>query len=102
MRIPLILPAMALCVSSALAGDSWPGFRGPSADGRSDARGIPTTWSETENIRWKAAVHGRGHSSPVVLGNQVWVTTADEVMGGKKPNPQKGAPPANPIQEVSL
>lgn len=102
MHARFILPAMALCVSSAFAGDAWPGFRGPSADGRSDAKDLPTTWSETENIRWKAAIHGRGHSSPVVLGNQVWVTTADEVMGEKKPNTQKGAPPSNPIQEVSL
>ena len=102
MRTRLILPVMALCFSSAFAGDSWPGFRGPSADGRSDATNVPTAWSESENIGWKTAIHGRGHSSPVVLGNQVWVTTADEVRGEKKPAAKKGAPPANPIQEVSL
>lgn len=102
-----LLPLIALLTLSALAlaapdkSGSWPGFRGPTADGRSTARGLPTNWSETENIRWKAAIHGRGHSSPVVLGNQVWVTTADEKPGEKKP-PMRGAPPSNPVQEVSF
>src|SRR5262245_56191827 len=96
MSLRLILPAFALCASATLAGDSWPGFRGPGSDGRSDAKALPTNWSETENVIWKTAVHGRGHSSPVVLGNQVWVTTADEVMGEKNGKTPKGAP-ANPV-----
>jgi len=98
----LALPLFALFGSAALAGDSWPGYRGPSADGRSDSRGLPTTWSETENVRWKTAIHGRGHSSPIVLDKQVWVTTADEVAGEKTGPPMKGAPPANPVKEVAL
>jgi outer membrane protein assembly factor BamB len=102
MRTPLTLPALALCAAAALAGDSWPSFRGPTADGRSDSRNVPTTWSETENVRWKTRVHGKGHSSPVVLGNQVWVTTADEVAAEKGPPPKKGDPPPNPVKEVSL
>lgn len=102
MRTPLTLPALVLCAAAGLAGESWPGFRGPTADGRSDCKNVPTTWSETENVRWKTRVHGKGHSSPVVLGNQVWVTTADEVAAGKGPPPKKGDPPANPVKEVSL
>lgn len=84
-----------------MSGDSWPGFRGPTADGRSDSRNIPINWSEKENISWKTAIHGKGWSSPVVLGKQVWITTADEVMGEKTPM-KKGAPPANPVKEVSF
>ena len=102
MRTRLFLPLVAVWASSAFAGDSWPGFRGPGADGHSDAKNLPLTWSETENVRWKTAIHGRGHSSPVVLGNQVWVTTADELMGEKEGLAKRGAPPPNPVKEVSF
>jgi len=54
----------------------WPQFRGPDGNGLSTSAGIPLTWSETKNVRWKTAIHGRAWSSPVVLGGQVWVTTA--------------------------
>lgn len=60
------------------AGENWPCFRGPTADGRSDSSDLPTTWSETENIAWKTPVHGRGWSSPVIWGKQIWLTTATE------------------------
>jgi len=56
--------------------DQWPDFRGPSGDGISRAAGVPLKWSETENVKWKTAIHGQAWSSPVVWGNQVWVTTA--------------------------
>jgi outer membrane protein assembly factor BamB len=64
-----------LCVS-ARAGDSWPQFRGPNGDGKSDATDLPVTFSETENLRWKTPIHDKGWSSPVVLGDQIWLTTA--------------------------
>ncbi|OQB43285.1 MAG: outer membrane biogenesis protein BamB [Candidatus Hydrogenedentes bacterium ADurb.Bin179] len=56
----------------------WPDWRGPAADGHSDAEGLPLRWSETENIAWKTALHDFGHSTPVVLDGQVWLTTAKE------------------------
>lgn len=64
--------------AAARAGDHWPAFRGPSADGHSDAVGLPTSWSETENVVWKTAVPGKAWSSPVILGTQIWLTNADE------------------------
>ena len=63
---------------SGFAGDAWPQFRGPSGDGHSDATGLPLTWSETENVKWKTPIPGQGWSSPVVLSNQVWMQTALE------------------------
>ncbi len=96
--MPLALVAFASPVPAA---DAWHGFRGPTADGHSTSKNVPTQWSEKENIRWKTAIHGRGWSSPVVLGDQVWVTTADEVMG-EKTIPKKGDPPANPVKQVTL
>lgn len=58
--------------------DNWPTYRGPNGDGHSTAKGVPTTFSEKENIRWKTPIHDKGWSSPVVWGDQVWVTTAKE------------------------
>ncbi len=71
-----------LVVLSALAragaADNWPQFRGPTGDGRSDAKGLPLTWSETENVKWKVPIHDKGWSSPVIWGDQLWLTTATE------------------------
>ena len=53
----------------------WPKWRGPDDNGM--ARGeAPRRWSDTENINWKAAIPGRGHSSPVLWGDQIFLTTA--------------------------
>lgn len=77
--------ALCLTVAGALLRHSpelaaleheWPQFRGPGGQGHSDATGLPLTWSESENIAWKTAIPGEGHSSPVISGDQVWLTTA--------------------------
>jgi len=70
------LVVILISIVPATAGDNWPEFRGPSGDGHSDAIGLPITWSEAENIRWKTAIHDKGWSSPVIWGAQVWMTTA--------------------------
>ena len=76
MRIPGLLFATLSLAAAAAAGDTWPQFRGPHGDGQSDAARLPLTWSETEHVVWKTAIHDRGWSSPVVWGDQVWMTTA--------------------------
>jgi outer membrane protein assembly factor BamB len=60
------------------APEDWPAFRGPARDGHSAERGLPTEWSESRNVVWKAPVPGRGWSSPVIVGDRVWLTTATE------------------------
>jgi outer membrane protein assembly factor BamB len=60
-----------------LAGD-WPQFRGPTGQGYSDEHGLPLTWSETKNVRWKVAIPGKGWSSPVIQSDRIWLTTATE------------------------
>jgi outer membrane protein assembly factor BamB len=62
----------------AAAGENWPQFRGPRADGVTAETGLPVTWSETEHVAWKTAIHGRGWSSPVIWEDQIWMTTAPE------------------------
>jgi outer membrane protein assembly factor BamB len=76
MRISAIFLAAAILTAAAFAGENWPQYRGPHEDGHSDATGLPITWSEKENIIWKTAIHDKGWSSPVVWGDQVWMTTA--------------------------
>jgi outer membrane protein assembly factor BamB len=76
MRITLLLIAAAVTSAGALGAENWPEFRGPHGDGHADATGLPTHWSESENVRWKTPIHDKGWSSPVVWGDQVWMTTA--------------------------
>jgi outer membrane protein assembly factor BamB len=69
---------MAFAGVTALQADDWPQFRGPTGDGISAATNLPFTWSPTQNVAWKASVPGRGRSSPVLLGDLIWLTTALE------------------------
>lgn len=101
-RLPVIL---SLALASALplpAAENFPEFRGPQGNGHALAKGLPTQWSESHNVAWKVPVHGKGWSSPVIWGDQLWLTTADEVGGGKLPDSVKGAPRENPITSVTL
>ncbi len=71
--------AVAMSVCGILnASDEWPQFRGPQSNGHADSTSLPVRWSETENVRWKTAIPGTGHSSPVISGDQIWLTTAVE------------------------
>lgn len=63
-----------LLVSSAAAQD-WPRWRGPAGLGVSQESGLPTAWSETENVAWRATLAGLGTSSPIVVGDRVIVTS---------------------------
>ncbi len=54
----------------------WPEFRGPTQDGHSAARGLPTVWGKDKNIVWKTALRGRAWSSPIVAGDRIYLTNA--------------------------
>lgn len=58
--------------------DDWPWWRGPQRNGVAADQKPPLKWSEKENILWKAPVPGRGHGSPTVVGNHVYLATAQE------------------------
>ena len=61
----------------ALSGsENWNQFRGPTGQGLSDSTGLPLKWSEEQHVKWKTPIHGKAWSSPVIWGNQVWLTTA--------------------------
>ncbi len=77
----LFLPAaFAAMLANGTAGAelNWPQLRGPRGDGTSLATRVPLHWSETNNIAWKVSIPGRGRSSPVVLGDRIWLTLAVE------------------------
>ncbi len=71
-----IITIAALFLTSLAAHAGWTQFRGPANDGHVTAPGLPTTWSETNNIVWKTEIPHRGWSTPVILNGQVWLTTA--------------------------
>lgn len=54
----------------------WPAWRGPAATGVSLDADPPVEWSETQNVRWKVELPGRGHSTPILWGDRVFLTTA--------------------------
>jgi outer membrane protein assembly factor BamB len=86
----LLLTALAFSAAgTSAAGDTnWPQWRGPEGSGVSTEKGLPEEWGEAKNVRWKTPLPGRGHSSPVVWGKRVYVTTAVEgpvVPGAKSP-----------------
>ncbi len=79
----LSIPAFLLLslTTASVHAEEWPGWRGPRGDGTSHETGLPLTWSATENIRWKTPIPGRGHSSPIIWGERVFVTTCLEDKG---------------------
>jgi outer membrane protein assembly factor BamB len=75
-RVPWILVTLAVSLLGASASaDNWPTWRGPSSTGVSSEARLPQSWSDTENIAWRARLTGVGVSSPVVWGDRVFVTS---------------------------
>ncbi|MFC2086260.1 PQQ-binding-like beta-propeller repeat protein [Bacteroidota bacterium] len=74
--ILILLTLFSTILFSQNTNKSWPGWRGFSKEGVSNANHIPTSWSRNENVLWKTEIPGLGHSSPVVEGDNIIVTTA--------------------------
>src|SRR5688572_30235315 len=73
---------LLLLIGVASNGENWPGWRGPRGDGTSSERGLPTQWSgvagDQKNIRWQVEIPGKGHVSPIVWNDRVFVATCLE------------------------
>jgi outer membrane protein assembly factor BamB len=76
---------------SLVYADNWPSWRGPGSLGISSEKGIPAKWDPAKNIKWKVEVPGLGHSSPIVWGDRIFVTTAVN-SDPREANWQKGFP----------
>ena len=64
--------------ASAQEPEQWARFRGPNGQGISTATGLPTQWSDTENISWKTPIPGEGWSSPIIWNDHIFLTTATD------------------------
>lgn len=74
--------ATLLFIATPSTGDEWTQFRGPMGDGISTATHVPVNWTATEHVVWKQAIPGLGWSSPVLLHEKLYLTTAEEVSAG--------------------
>lgn len=71
----LAVSLLAATYRASAQTDDWTHFRGSKLNGIAETDRIPVKWDDS-SIKWKTAIHGRGHSSPVVYGDQIWLTTA--------------------------
>ncbi|MEO6750735.1 MAG: PQQ-binding-like beta-propeller repeat protein [Chthoniobacteraceae bacterium] len=107
---PFILAS--LIASSAFAAPAstaaeWPEWRGPGGQGHASAKGLPTVWSETSGVAWKTNIAGRGWSSPVIEGRQIWLTTALETPASPEDAKRRlkantGGQPVTLLEKVEL
>ncbi len=81
MNLIRLIAITALATTGAIAAD-WPQFRGPTGQGISEAKNLPTTWSTSNNIAWKQPIPGGGWSSPIVWRGRIFLTTAVAPEGG--------------------
>ncbi len=108
MNSNLIAAAVLLALGSlSCPAAEWPQWRGPDGQGHSPATGLPVTWSETSNVAWKTTLPGRGWSSPVIDGKQIWLTTAIETPATKADAERRlkantGNQPLNLLARVDL
>ena len=73
----LIAGLLIASIPSFITADDWPQWRGPTGDGRCSERGLPIQWSSTDGVVWKLALPEAGNSTPVIVGNRVFLTQPD-------------------------
>src|ERR1700722_14057600 len=71
-------PLALFLVTAVVSAEDWPTWRGPRLDGTSTEKNLPLHWSSTDNLAWKTEIPGIGHSSPIVHGDRVFVTSCIE------------------------
>src|SRR5262245_49885838 len=69
---------LLVAICSNLAAGDWPGWRGPTGQGHCDEKDVPLKWNEKENVRWKVPLANPGNSTPVVWGDNIFLTQANK------------------------
>ena len=82
-----LLAFLTVTIDTPDPAEQWGAWRGPLATGVAPHATPPLHWSEHENVRWKVAIPGKGHSSPVVWNDRVYVTTAIPIGDQLEPAP---------------
>jgi len=90
MQLFRVSVSIFILATATFASDTWPDFRGADGQGHSDAKGLPVEWSDSKNVAWKSTIPGKGWSSPVISGDEIWMTTAVEAT-----KPDEGTPPSS-------
>src|SRR2546423_1828647 len=67
-----------LCLAGTVRAEDWPQWRGPRGDGPSTGTGLPIKWGPGENVVWKTALPGKGHSSASIVGDRIFLTSCLE------------------------
>jgi len=75
-RIAAVL--LLFCSSALTFAADWPAWRGPTGQGISDEKNLPTKWSAKENVKWKAPLAHQGNSTPVIWGQKIFLTQANK------------------------
>ncbi len=97
----VVATLILLCASAALRAQNWPAFRGPLMTGEGPGCHPPTEWSEEKNIKWKVAIPGKGHATPIIWGDRIFIQTAVETSKDAPDAPkaeerEDDAPPPQP------
>lgn len=77
-RLLLFVAGCMLALTTDIHAEDWPGWRGPRGDGTSEETNVPVVWSDSQNVAWKTPVPGKGHASPIVWNDRVFVVSCDE------------------------
>src|SRR3954471_15393427 len=83
-RHVVLAAVLSAAAGASAAAEDWPMWRGPGQNGISTDRGLPLTWSATENVAWKLPLPTLSGSTPIVSGDTVFLSVAD--------GPNDGAP----------
>jgi len=76
--LSIVCVTIAIGFASVSAQENWPEFRGPTQQGHVAAKNLPIEFNPDKNVTWRKPIAGRGHSSPIIWGKQLWLTTALE------------------------
>jgi hypothetical protein len=69
---------LAVCIGVPAWADNWPQWRGPTGQGLCEEKGLPLTWSDQENVKWKIDLEHQGNSTPVIWGDKIFLTQANK------------------------
>jgi len=78
MLVVVTLMGLMCHLARGVAEEEWPQFRGPTGQGIAKAHDLPVVFDDKKNVAWKVAIEGTGWSSPVIAGNQIWLTTSTD------------------------
>jgi outer membrane protein assembly factor BamB len=105
-HLMLLLATTLFSLGTFTTQAEWKQWRGPTGQGHAEGN-VPTKWSESNNVTWKTSIPGKGWSSPVIEGNQIWFTSAHEIEASEEERQERlksntGGQPVVVLSSVKL